>query len=117
MIYPKVKYVPEWFPGAGFKRFAKEGVRVFGMAVEGPLEWVKESLKVIQCGLCECLDSWTDACDKSNGSDASIASSYFNRAVELQNQGFDEGDIRAVTAAIYIGEASHYYGRRTALPD
>ena len=61
MIYPKVKYVPEWFPGAGFKRFAKEGGRVFGMAVEGPLEWVKGSLKVIQCGLCERLDSWTDA--------------------------------------------------------
>ena len=103
IIYPEVKYVPEWFPGAGFKRFAKEGGRLFGMAVEGPLEWVKGSLKVSQCCPRKLLDSRTDTCDKSNGSNVSVASSCFNRVVELQNQGFDEGDIRAVTAATYIG--------------
>ena len=45
-IHPEVKYVPEWFPGAGFKLFAKEARRLFELAVDGPLEYVKESLKV-----------------------------------------------------------------------
>ena len=46
----KVKYVPEWFPGTGFKRFAKEARALFDIAVDGPLEYVKESLKVGFCG-------------------------------------------------------------------
>lgn len=46
MVYPKVKHVPEWFPGAGFKHFAKECRELFAVAVDGPLEYVKESLKV-----------------------------------------------------------------------
>jgi hypothetical protein len=40
---------PEWFPGSGFKRFAKEAQAMFDLAVEGPLEYVKESLKVCFC--------------------------------------------------------------------
>jgi hypothetical protein len=117
IIYPEVKHIPEWFPGAGFKRFAKEGGRLFGMAVVGPLEWVKESLKVSQCGPRGPLDSWTDVCGKSNGSNASIASSCFDRVAELQNQGFNEDDVRAVTATTYIGEASSCYRCSAALPD
>ena len=117
MIYPKVKYVPEWFPGAGFKHFAKEGGRAFSTAVDGPLEWVKGSLKVSQPGPRTRLGYWAYHCDKSNGSNVSIASSCFNRVVELQDQGFGESNIRAVTATTYIGEVSRYYGRRAALPD
>lgn len=45
-IQPKVKYVPDWFPGAGFKQFAKVGRGLFNVAVDGPLDHVKESLKV-----------------------------------------------------------------------
>ena len=45
----KVKHVPEWFPGSGFKRFAKETRAMFDVAVKGPLEYVKESLKVYLC--------------------------------------------------------------------
>ena len=44
--HPKVKHIPEWFPGAGFKRFAKEGRRLSELTVDGPLEYVKEGLKV-----------------------------------------------------------------------
>ncbi|KAF9642534.1 cytochrome P450, partial [Thelephora ganbajun] len=34
-----------WFPGAGFKAFARVGRGVFDVAVDGPLEYAKESLK------------------------------------------------------------------------
>ena len=45
----EVKHVPEWFPGSGFKQFAKEARAMFDIAVDGPLEYVKESLKVDFC--------------------------------------------------------------------
>ena len=41
-----VKYVPEWFPGAGFKTTAREVRKMFDIAVRGPLDHVKESMKV-----------------------------------------------------------------------
>ena len=43
---PKVTYLPEWFPGAGFKAFAKVGEKAMNRAVDGPLEHVKDCLKV-----------------------------------------------------------------------
>ena len=45
-VHPTVKHVPEWFPGAGFKHFTKECRKLLDAAVDGPLEYVKESLKV-----------------------------------------------------------------------
>ena len=87
------------------------------MAVEGPLEWVKGSLKVSQRVPRTCLGYWVDPWDKSNGSNTSIASLCFDRAVVLQDQGFGEDDIRAVISSIYMGEVSHYYGGGTTLPD
>ena len=41
-----VKYIPEWFPGAGFKTVAKETRGQFSMAINGPLGYVKELTKV-----------------------------------------------------------------------
>lgn len=46
MIHSEVKHVPEWFPGAGFKHFVKEGRRLFDVAVDGPFECAKEILEV-----------------------------------------------------------------------
>ena len=41
MVRLEVKHVPEWFPGAGFKHFAKEGRRLYDIAVDGPLKYVE----------------------------------------------------------------------------
>ena len=41
-----VKYVPEWFPGAGFKTFMRVARRKFDVAINGPLEYVKQLMKV-----------------------------------------------------------------------
>ena len=46
IVHREVKHVPKWFPGAGFKHFAKDAQRLFDVAVDGPIEYVKESLKV-----------------------------------------------------------------------
>lgn len=98
-----MRYVPSWFPGAGFKQFAKTGEKLFAVAVDGPFDFVKESLKVslpsfrIDLGLND---------DKANETNVSIAALCFDRVKELADQGFDENVIRAMTATMYIGKAN-----------
>jgi len=41
-----VQYIPDWFPGMGFKVHAKEVREKFRISVEGPLEYVKNAMKV-----------------------------------------------------------------------
>ena len=41
-----VKYVPEWFPGVGFKRFAKTAKMHIDNLANLPFQHVKESLEV-----------------------------------------------------------------------
>lgn len=48
-----VKYVPEWFPGAGFKKFAKKAKADLDRLADLPFYHVKESFKVSE----PCLDS------------------------------------------------------------
>lgn len=103
-IRPPVKYVPGWFPGAGFKQFAKIGQVLFDIAVDGPFDYVKETLKVGLSALR--TDGSTPGLNdvKAGGGNDSVAASCFDRVAELADQGFDEGDIRAMTATMYMGE-------------
>ena len=41
-----VRYFPDWFPGTGFKALAKEARDKFKISVNGPLEYVKNAMKV-----------------------------------------------------------------------
>ena len=41
-----VQYIPDWFPGTGFKAIAKEARDKFKISVDGPLEYVKNAMKV-----------------------------------------------------------------------
>ena len=41
-----VKHIPEWFPGAKFQTFARQAREHSDVAVNGPLEYVKKSMKV-----------------------------------------------------------------------
>ena len=41
-----VRYIPDWFPGAKFKRLAKDTRDKFKTSVDGPLEYVKNAMKV-----------------------------------------------------------------------
>ncbi|KAF9446841.1 cytochrome P450, partial [Macrolepiota fuliginosa MF-IS2] len=44
-LIPLLKYVPEWFPGAGWKRKANHVKKVNELVSRGPFETVKENLK------------------------------------------------------------------------
>ena len=41
-----VKYVPEWFPGAGFKSFARKAKKDLDRLADLPFYHVKESVEV-----------------------------------------------------------------------
>ena len=41
-----VRYVPDWFPGAGFKALAKEVHDKSRIAAVGPFEYVKKAIQV-----------------------------------------------------------------------
>ena len=41
-----VQYIPDWFPGMGFKVYAKEVREKFRISVNGPLEYVKNAIEV-----------------------------------------------------------------------
>ena len=43
---PIVRYIPDWFPGTGFKVLAKEAREKFKTSIDGPLEYVKNAMKV-----------------------------------------------------------------------
>ena len=43
---PTVKYVPEWFPGAGFKKFARVGKANIDHSITLPFQHVKTSFEV-----------------------------------------------------------------------
>ena len=113
----QVRHVPDWFPGAGFKRFAKIGRELFNVAVNGPLGPVKESLKVglLRIGTHISILKLTD--HEAGGRNVSIAALCFDRVAELGDQGFDESVIRSVTATMYIGKASRRsHGRECSFP-
>ena len=41
-----VRYIPDWFPGTGFKALAKEARDKFKISANGPFEHVKNAMKV-----------------------------------------------------------------------
>jgi hypothetical protein len=43
---PIVRYIPDWFPGTGFKALAKEARDKYKISVDGPFDYVKNAMKV-----------------------------------------------------------------------
>jgi hypothetical protein len=41
-----VRHVPDWFPGTEFKALAKEAREKYRISIEGPLKYVKNTMKV-----------------------------------------------------------------------
>ncbi|KAF9653254.1 CyP450 monooxygenase [Thelephora ganbajun] len=82
--FPILKHIPSWLPGAKFKRSARAARNVFKTAVDGPLDYVKDSLK------------------SGSARNASIASTCLDRIHDLSSRGFTEEDIRMITSSMYI---------------
>ncbi|KAF9645498.1 CyP450 monooxygenase [Thelephora ganbajun] len=83
---PILKYVPEWFPGAGFKTFARIAKKNIDDSVNSPFKHVKESFEA---------DTITAS---------SFVTTCLEELPELSKDGVDEEVIRGVGASIYFGE-------------
>ena len=44
MDFVTVRFVPSWFPGAGFKRYAKSIEKQLSMFENVPFDWAKENI-------------------------------------------------------------------------
>ncbi|KDQ12026.1 hypothetical protein BOTBODRAFT_34885 [Botryobasidium botryosum FD-172 SS1] len=73
---PQLRYIPSWFPGAEFKRFAKEGNKKYLRMVNTPFEKVKAAMT-------------------AGTATSSIAS-------DLLEERHDEGIVKAVAGSIYL---------------
>jgi len=49
---PLLKHVPEWFPGAGFQKRAKEWKKLARTMVEVPFAAAKKNIQVVRHPLC-----------------------------------------------------------------
>jgi len=43
---PTVRYLPDWFPGTGFKAIAKKSRDKFQISVNDTMKYVKDAMKV-----------------------------------------------------------------------
>lgn len=82
--FPILKYVPEWFPGAGFKQFARMAKGNLDKSINLPLQHVKE---LFQAGAI---------------TTPSFAATCLEEFPELSKGGVDEETIRGVGGSIYL---------------
>ena len=100
-----VKYVPEWFPGAGFKTFAKRGKEKLDDFLNLPFQHVKESLEVRESTLPLLIQAphWNDL-QEGALTTSSIVGTCLEELPELAAQGIDQEVICGVNGSIYLGE-------------
>jgi len=83
-ILPILKYVPEWFPGAGFKKFARMAKRNLDNSVNLPYQRVKRSFEA------------------GTLATPSVVATCLEELPELRNNSIDEEAIQGVGGTIYL---------------
>jgi hypothetical protein len=97
-----VKYLPTWFPGVQFHRFAKKVRDNAHDARHLPLEYVADTLKVGR--LDNVIYFLADLCAKSGGDiDVSIASTYLENIEDMSKRGIDKEIASTVAGTVYFG--------------
>jgi hypothetical protein len=105
MFTPTVKRVPEWFPGAGFKRFARVAKKKLDDSVITPFQHVKESFEVREPPLPLLIRvSYWNELQAGTLTTPSVVATCLEELSELSQQGVDEDVIRGVNGTIYLGE-------------
>ena len=109
IFLPTVKHVPEWFPGAGFKRFAKVAKESIDNFVNLPFQHVKQSFEVREPPLSLPVRvSYQDELQAGTLTTPSIMATCLEELTELRKEGVDEEVIRGVSATVCFGEHHHH---------
>jgi len=82
-----LRYLPDWFPGTGFKALAKEVREKYEIAIGGPIEYVKDAMK------------------SGEGFSPSIASNCFSRLDDHGETNPSEEIIRDVSGTMFVAAA------------
>jgi len=86
-MIPILRYLPDWFPGTGFKAFAK-GIRdKYQMSVDGPMEYVKDAMK------------------SGEVYSSSVTSDCLSRLEDHGETSFSEEVVRDVSGIMFAGAA------------
>jgi len=105
MSTPAVKYVPEWFPGAGFKTFARVTKKNLGDSMDHPFQYVKEALQVCEHPLPRLVQVpyWNEL-QAESPINPSVVATCLEELPELAKQGVTEEVIRDVCGTMFLGE-------------
>ncbi|KAJ7627128.1 cytochrome P450 [Roridomyces roridus] len=96
-FFPILKYLPDWVPGAGFKRVAKEGRKTMEAALNVPFEEVERQLRAASGSA---LHSFTATCLRALNDVESTNSNQENVNKQVY---FDRQMIKDTAAVMYIG--------------
>jgi len=98
-----VRFLPGWFPGAGFKRFAKNAGKELSRIECIPFDWAKKTIVSRFCP----LSSQFGEDELVNQSDGDYVESFISKHLRLEDGHFAEGDIQEYvkwcSAALYVG--------------
>ncbi|KAI0823101.1 cytochrome P450 [Trametes gibbosa] len=75
-VLPFLKYVPSWFPGAGFKRKAAVWKTVIEQAADEPFQWAKNGMKSGEAATSYCTLLMGKQADATGAVDAKDESDY-----------------------------------------
>jgi hypothetical protein len=99
-----VRYLPDWFPGTGFKAIAQEARDKFKISLEGSMEYVKKMMKVSS----QSSQWWSFQVTVTNQSGEefshSITSDCLSRLEDRGRISFDEEVISDVSGTMFGGE-------------
>lgn len=102
---PLVKYIPWWFPGARFKRQAREWKKSVQGTLDKPYEdYLGRVVRLFWVGFDMCLTSLQASGDVPD----CIATSLLDdlRSNDKESMAFTENDAKEVLATIYAGTST-----------
>ena len=104
-LIPILKYVPSWFPGAGFQKKAARWREVNHIMAEKPFGYVKEQLVQIYFFDSSCTCSNIDSTQKSGKATPSVAASLIERLPNYSDpqRPMEEMFAQNVLFAAYVG--------------
>ena len=103
-----VRYLPEWFPGASFNRFARIAKEKFNYSVNLSFQHVKESFEVFGSSLLLLIRaSYRNKFQAGTLTTPSIVATCLEELPELAKRGVDEDVIRGMSGTVYLGEYHH----------
>jgi hypothetical protein len=93
-----VKHIPEWLPGGGFKKIAREWRRVAEETADRPFEFVKDNMVAVSESLSK--SHRTDYFQAAGTADVSFTSSLMTEEPLTQEEEFD---LKWAAASLYTG--------------